>query len=99
MQEKMIIAMLGAVGGMLPMLFTAIFNKIKNDNKLPIDRFETVAEANDRIREDLMDQINALKAEIKELKIENKELHEENRKLEARINELERITTQYKNVK
>ena len=81
------------------MLFTAIFNKIKNDNKLPIDRFETVAEANDRIREDLMDQINALKAEIKELKIENKELHEENRKLEARINELERITTQYKNVK
>jgi len=99
MQEKIIIALLGAIGGMLPLLFTTLFKRIKEANKLPIDRFETVAEANDRIREDLMNQIAVLKAEIKELKIENKELHEENRKLEARINELERINTQYKNVK
>ena len=99
MQEKIIIALLGAIGGMLPLLFTTLFKRIKEANKLPIDRFETVAEANDRIREDLMNQIAVLKAEIKELKIENKELHEENKKLEARINELERINTQYKNVK
>lgn len=94
MQEKIVIALIAFMGGILPTVILALLKKSIFETKLPLEVMKGVTAAEESLRGDLMKQIEELKKELKEIKDENKELRKTNRELEERVEELEHIIKQ-----
>lgn len=94
-EVKIIIGLLGFLGGIIPFILTYIKN-IKRETASAEKRFfEQVTKAEDKLREDLMKQIATLQQEMKDMKTENRSLHAANIRLEKRVSELEIVLTKH----